>query len=156
MAGYKKIILLAAIFAVSGLYCMLFFEGYLGLSDGNDYAGLARSVIRGEGFQLGHLYPLALSFNDSIPQPNNMWAPGYPVFLALWFMILGMSDTTVLAATIFSVWLLIFAVYMLAGRLVKKKWALFAAALTGLSQTMLATALEGSPEPLCIFADFEK
>lgn len=148
MAGYKKIILLAVIFAVSGLYCALFFNGYLGLSDGNDYAGLARSVIRGEGFQLGHLYPLAFAFSDNIPQPNNMWAPGYPVFLAAWFMILGMSDTAVLVATIFSIWLLIFAVYMLAGRLVGEKWALLAAALTGLSQTMLATALEGSPEPL--------
>ena len=148
MAGYKKIILMAMIFAVSGLYCVLFFEGYLGLSDGNDYAGLARSVVRGEGFQLGHLYPLAFAFNDNIPQPNNMWAPGYPVFLAAWFIILGISDSAVLIATIFSIWLLILAVYLLAGRLVGEKWALFAAALTGLSQTMLATALEGSPEPL--------
>jgi hypothetical protein len=148
MTDYKKIILLAAILVISGLYCLYFFNGFLGLSDGNDYAGLGRSIIRGDGFQLGHIYPLAFSFDENIPQPNNMWAPAYPVYLALWFLVFGPSDSTVLAATIFSLWLLVLAVYMVAGKIAGENWALLAAALMGLNQSMLATALEGSPEPL--------
>jgi len=147
MIDYKKYIILISIFLISGLYCFCFFNGHLGLSDGNDYAGLARSIIRGEGFNLGHLYPLAFSFNADIPQPNNMWAPAYPVFLALWFLIFGLSDAAILGATIFSVWLLIFAVYFVARKIVGENWAIFAAALIGLNQSMLSTALEGSPEP---------
>ena len=143
----KRYILLIVILTVSGLYCLFFFNGYLGLSDGNDYAGLARSILRGEGFGLGHLYPLALYFSTDIPQPDNMWAPAYPVFLALWFLIFGLSDTAILAATIFSVWLLIIAVYVLARRIVGENWAILGAALIGLNQSMLSTALEGSPEP---------
>jgi 4-amino-4-deoxy-L-arabinose transferase-like glycosyltransferase len=148
MIDYKKILLLAAIFVISGLYCVFFFNGFLGLADGNDYAGLGRSIIRGDGFQLGHLYPLAFSFDENIPQPNNMWAPAYPVYLAVWFLIFGLSDSTILAATIFSVWLLVLAVYIVARKIVGENWALLAAALMGLNQSMLATALEGSPEPL--------
>ena len=74
----KSDVILIFILIISALYCYAFFGGYLGLSDGNDYAGLARNILRGEGFSLGHLYPLALTFNSDIPQPNNLWAPVYP------------------------------------------------------------------------------
>ena len=148
MRGYSRYILLVIILAVSLFYCQYFFNGYLGLSDGNDYAGLARSIVRGEGFSLGHLYPLAFAFDDSIPQPDNMWAPAYPVYLAIWFLLFGHSESVLLAAIIFSVWLFIFAGYLLARRIVGEKWALLAAALVGLNQSVLSTALEGSPEPL--------
>lgn len=148
MADYKRYILLMAILIVSGLYCFYFFNGYLGLSDGNDYAGLARSIIRGEGFSLGHLYPLAFSFGSEIPRPNNLWPPAYPVYLALWFILFGMSDSTILAAIIFSIWLFIMAVYFITRKIAGANWAVLAAALIGLNQAMLLTALEGSPEPL--------
>jgi hypothetical protein len=148
MTAYKRYAMLALVLIISGLYCSCFFNGYLGLSDGNDYAGLARSIIRGDGFSLGHLYPLAFSFNAKIPQPDNLWAPAYPVYLALWFLIFGMSDSVILSAIILSVWLYILAVYFVMEKLSGANWALLAAAMIGLNQSMLATALEGSPEPL--------
>ncbi|UCE66075.1 MAG: glycosyltransferase family 39 protein [Candidatus Zixiibacteriota bacterium] len=148
MAAYKKYILLIVILIASGLYCWYFFNGYLGLSDGNDYAGLGRSIIRGEGFSLGHLYPLAFSFGPDIPRPNNLWAPAYPVYLAIWFTIFGMNDSTILAAIIVSIWLLILGVFIVAGKIAGSEWAVMGAALMGLSQSTLSTALEGSPEPL--------
>ncbi|UCC80327.1 MAG: glycosyltransferase family 39 protein [Candidatus Zixiibacteriota bacterium] len=148
MADYKKYILLIVILITSGFYCFYFFNGYLGLSDGNDYAGLARSIIRGEGFSLGHLYPLAFSFGSDIPRPNNLWPPAYPVYLAIWFLLFGMSDTTILGAIVFSVWLFIMAVYFVIRKIAGADWAILGAALIGLNQSMLSTALEGSPEPL--------
>jgi 4-amino-4-deoxy-L-arabinose transferase-like glycosyltransferase len=148
MKGYPRYISLVLVLAISCLYCFYFFNGYLGLSDGNDYAGLARSIVRGEGLSLGHLYPLAFSFDNRIPRPDNIWAPAYPVYLAIWFLIFGQGDTSILAAIIFSVWLFIVAAYVLARKIVGEKWALLAAALIGLNQSVLATSLEGSPEPL--------
>jgi len=143
-----KIVILALVMIFAGGYIGYFFNGYLGLSDGNDYAGLARSLVRGEGFSLGHIYPLALTFDQRIPQPDNLWAPAYPVYLAVWFLILGVSDFSILFATIFAVCLLIFAVYLLGAKIGGPFWGLFAAAMTGLNQSVLGVALEGSPEIL--------
>lgn len=148
MNVYLRNLILLLILLLSMAYCIYFFNGYLGLHDGNDYAGLARNIVRGEGFRLGHLYPLAYTFSHDMPQPNNLWAPAYPVYLAIWFYIFGANDTTILWATIFAIWLLILAVYLVARKLVGADWAVFAAALIGLNQSVLSTALEGSPEIL--------
>jgi len=129
-------------------YVAYFFGGFLGLSDGNDYAGLARSIVRGEGFSLGHLYPLALVFNSNIPQPNNIWAPAYPVYLAGWFFIFGADDTSVLAAAIAIMWLLILATYYLGRKIAGEFGGILATALVGLNQSVLEVSLEGSPEIL--------
>lgn len=148
MNVYLRNLILLLILLLSMAYCIYFFNGYLGLHDGNDYAGLARNIVRGEGFSLGHLYPLAYTFSQDMPQPNNLWAPAYPVYLAIWFNMFGANDTTILPATIFAIWLLILAVYLVARKLVGADWAVFAAALIGLNQSVLSTALEGSPEIL--------
>ena len=142
------LILLLLVFAASALYCSILFGGYEGVGDGNDYAGLARSIAAGKGFLLGHVYPLGLVFNPDIPQPNNIWAPGYPVYLSLWFMLFGASDNVALSASVFAVWLFVVACYFL-GLAIGGRWmARMAAALAGLSQIVLYTTIEGTPEIL--------
>jgi 4-amino-4-deoxy-L-arabinose transferase-like glycosyltransferase len=142
------IILVLVVCAIAALYCGLFFGGYEGIGDGNDYAGLARNIVTGKGFLLGHVYPLGLVFNPDVPQPNNIWAPGYPVYLAIWFFLFGISDGAALAASVFAVWLFVIACYLL-GRAFGGTWmARMAAALAGLSQVILYTAIEGTPEIL--------
>lgn len=148
MRRIARITILLAILIFAAVYINYFFHGYLGLSDGNDYAGLARSIVRGDGFSLGHLYPLALVFNQTIPQPDNMWAPAYPVYLALFFFIFGVNDTAILAATIVAVWFLILIAYYATAKFVGDGWGILSAALTGLNQSVLKVALEGSPEVL--------
>ncbi|OGC96537.1 MAG: hypothetical protein A2W25_02575 [candidate division Zixibacteria bacterium RBG_16_53_22] len=142
------LILLLFIFAVSAIYCAILFGGYEGIGDGNDYAGLARSIATGRGFSLGHVYPLGLVFNPDLPQPNNIWAPGYPVYLSVWFILFGASDTVALAGSVFAVWLFVVAGYFL-GMVMGGRWmARMAAALAGLSQIVLYTTIEGTPEIL--------
>lgn len=143
-----KIAILLFVLIFSAGYLAYLFDGYPGLSDGNDYAGLGRSIIRGEGFCLGHLYPLAFVFNSNIPQPDNIWAPSYPVYLSLWFIVLGDNDTAILMATIFMVWLMIAAAYYCGKTLLGDNWGILAATLVGLNQSVLKVALEGSPEIL--------
>jgi hypothetical protein len=142
------ILALLAIFACTAIYCAIFFGGYEAIGDGNDYAALARSIIRGEGFLLGHIYPLGLVFDPTVPQPNNIWAPGYPVYLAIWFSLLGADDSVALAASIFAVWLLVAGGYILGRLLGGRFMALMTAALLGLSQIVLYSAIEGTPEIL--------
>jgi 4-amino-4-deoxy-L-arabinose transferase-like glycosyltransferase len=148
MKKIRVVSILVVLFALTGFYCYHFFGGYEGLGDGNDYAGLARSIVRGEGFNLGHIYPLALVFNPQIPQPDNIWAPGYPVYLALWFEIFGANDESAVFASIFALWLLILAGYLLGKKVLNEGPGLIVAALIGLSQVVLYAAVEGTPEIL--------
>lgn len=140
------ILILIIALAFSAFYIFYYFNGYEDLSDGNDYAGLARSIVRGEGFSLGHVYPLALAFDERVPQPDNMWAPAYPVFLSIWFVIFGANDFAVGISTVASIWLLIIATYLLGSLIAGRAWGVIAALLAGLNQSVLKVALEGSPE----------
>jgi hypothetical protein len=142
----KPIVIIALLFLFTAIYCFYFFGGYEGIGDGNDYAGLARNINRGQGFTLGHIYPLSLAFDPNIPQPNNMWAPGYPLYLAIWFSIFGANDTTAIFASIFALWLLIIAGYLLGRKVLDERLGLIIAALIGLNQIVLYAAVEGTPE----------
>jgi 4-amino-4-deoxy-L-arabinose transferase-like glycosyltransferase len=142
------IIVIAILFVVSAAYCLYFFGGYEGLGDGNDYAGLARNILRGEGFSLGHIYPLSLAFDPQIPQPNNMWAPGYPLYLSFWFWIFGVNDNAAVITSIIAVWLLILSGYLLGKKIIGDRLGLVVAALIGFSQIVLYAAVEGTPEIL--------
>ncbi|HBC45581.1 MAG TPA: hypothetical protein DEO84_10250 [candidate division Zixibacteria bacterium] len=142
----KPIVIIVLLFLFTAIYCFYFFGGYEGIGDGNDYAGLARNINRGQGFTLGHIYPLSLAFDPNIPQPNNMWAPGYPLYLAIWFSILGANDTAAMLASIFALWLLIIAGYLLGRKVLDERLGLIIAALIALSQIVLYAAVEGTPE----------
>lgn len=142
------LIIIAAIFAITAFYCLSLFGGFEPIGDGNDYAGLARSLVNGQGFSLGHIYPLGFAFSSNIPQPDNMWSPGYPLYLAVMFSIFGVGDKACLIGAILAVWILVMAAYFI-GREIGGAWlALLAAGLTGLNQIVLYAALEGTPEIL--------
>ncbi len=142
------VIILIVLFAFTAIYCSYYFGGYEGSGDGNDYAALARNIVSGRGFSLGHVYPLGLTFNAQIPQPNNMWAPGYPLYLSLWFSVIGIGDKAALYASIVALWLMILSGYLLGRRIGGDMIAILSAMLIGLSQVVLYAAVEGTPEIL--------
>jgi 4-amino-4-deoxy-L-arabinose transferase-like glycosyltransferase len=145
--GFQMIIILA-VFAISAFYCLHYFGGYEGLGDGNDYTALARNIANGNGLTINHVYPLALNFNSAIPQPDNIWAPGYPIYLTFWFTIFGADDKVSIWAAIVAVWILMAAAYLIARKIGGIEMGLLAAVLVGLSQFVLRIAIEGTPEIL--------
>lgn len=148
MKGAFHIAVILLLFAVSAVYCLSLFGGFEGIGDGNDYAALARNIVSGRGLSLGHVYPLALAFNWNIPQPNNIWAPGYPVYLAFWFLLFGANDTSAIMASIATIWLLIIAAYYLGRKIMGPGMAILTAVSVGLSQVVMYAAIEGTPELL--------
>ena len=143
-----QIMIIMGVFAVSAFYCLHYFAGYEGLGDGNDYAALARNIANGNGLTVNHIYPLALNFNSTIPQPDNIWAPGYPIYLTFWFTIFGANDKASIWAAIVAVWILMAAAYLIARKIGGIEMGLLAAALVGLSHFVLRIAIEGTPEIL--------
>ena len=148
MKSAVQIIIILVIFAMSAIYCLHFFGGYEGLGDGNDYSAMARNIASGQGMSINHVYPLTLDFNSKIPQPDNIWAPGYPIYLTFWFTILGANDMVAIWAAIVAVWILMIATYLLGRKIGGMGMGLLAAALVGLSQFVLRIAIEGTPEIL--------
>ena len=143
-----SIVLIIIIAAVVSAYCFILFGGYPGASDACDYGGLARNLVNGKGFVINHVYPLSLVFLPLIPQPDCLWAPGFPIALALAFSIFGISDNVMLGANIFLFLILIIAGYYLALRYTDPKTALVFLVFMGFSQNSYFTILFGSPEIL--------
>src|SRR4029079_3003580 len=131
------VVALGAIMLAAALYCWRFFGGYSELADGNDYAGLARSLARGEGFSLGHVYSLSLAFDSHVTHPDNHWALCYPVYLSLWFLFWGAHDLSALSAAVVALWFFMFSAYLLARRSDARLPALAVAALLALNQGTL-------------------
>jgi 4-amino-4-deoxy-L-arabinose transferase-like glycosyltransferase len=142
------IIILILLLALSAAYCAYYFDGYDGNSDGNIYASLARNIAEGKGFSLENVTPLGLTFNSQIPQPNNIHAPIYALYLSLWFCLFGAGDFIALCASIAALGLLIVSGYLL-GRKIGGDWiAIITAMLIGTSQITLSAVIGGSPEIL--------
>lgn len=148
MKWFVYIVLVGLLFSISAFYCLYYFGGCEGIGDANDYAGLARNLISGRGFMLGHVYPLGLVFNQNLPQPNNIWAPGYPVYLSIWFLFLGPNDQAAIWGSIFSVYLLALAGFFIGRRLGGHLTGFLTLAFICLNQTVLYSAIEGTPEIL--------
>jgi hypothetical protein len=140
------IILIVLIFSAS--YCSHHFRGYEGNTEGSDYASLARNIAAGKGFALENVSPLGLTFNSQIPQPDNILAPGYALYLSIWFWIFGASDFIALHASIAAMALLIVSGYLLGFKIGGNMIAILAAMLIGLSQIILSTVITGAPEIL--------
>jgi 4-amino-4-deoxy-L-arabinose transferase-like glycosyltransferase len=142
------IIIILILLVFSAGYCAYYFGGYDGSSDGSDYASLARNIANGKGFSLENVTPLGLFFNSQIPQPNNIHAPVYALYLSLWFWIFGASDFIALCASIAALGLLILSGYLLGRKIGGDLIAIITAMLIGTSQITLSAVIGGSPEIL--------
>lgn len=144
----KAIVLIVLVMVIAVVYCLLLFGGYSGTSDTCDYGGLALNLISGKGFTVNHVLPLSLVFIPNVPQPNCTWAPGYPVFLAGVFTVLGVSDYSILGANLFLFLMVIISGYFLTKKYVNYEAALIFVLFMGLNQYSYYTILYGSPEML--------
>ena len=145
---FKAILTIAIVLAIAVVYCFLFFGGFAGPSDACDYAGLAANLIKGHGFIINHIYPLSLVFTPSNPQPNSLWAPGFPIYLAAVFSVLGSHDYSVVIANLICLLAILITGFVLAKKHFDFKTGLVFVILMGVNQAIFVNIIEGMPEML--------
>ena len=124
--------------------------------DGCSYATMARSFIRGNGMAPDWVFPINLArapqdhpaepFNYRGNTPAMLW----PLLIAVFFLLLGVADTSVVLAAGACFVAAVPFVYLAADRLFGKRAAHLAAGLFVLNNTLLGYTTRGLSEPLFV------
>ena len=61
-------------------------------SDDRGYAEIARNIVHGKGIVRNFAYPVDINFFNKLPIPDFFHPPGYPIIIAGFFKLFGISD----------------------------------------------------------------
>ena len=61
-------------------------------SDDREYTSIARNIVNGKGIVRNFVYPVDINFFEKLPIPEFIHPPGYPLILAGFFKLFGISD----------------------------------------------------------------
>ncbi len=83
-------------------------------SDERQYVSVARNILSGKGIVRNFIFPLELNFFEKIPVPEFFHPPGYPLIIAGFFKLFGISDFSALLPSYISYFFLIFLFFFFA------------------------------------------
>lgn len=95
-------------------------------SDDREYASIARYIVNGQGIVKDSIMPLEINFYKKIPIPDFMHPPGYPLIIAGFFKLFGVSDSVALLPSHLSYFILVFLVFYFVKKYVNVKTAVAA------------------------------
>jgi 4-amino-4-deoxy-L-arabinose transferase-like glycosyltransferase len=123
----------------------LHFNGFI-RNDNHDYCQIARNFYDGNGYSTSALRPLAYKYFDTLPQPEAIRMPVYPLMLSLMFRIFGPNDFSVVLFNSFFYVLLITLVYLIAFEVSTDNFiSLVAALVTAFMEAFLRDAITAEP-----------
>jgi 4-amino-4-deoxy-L-arabinose transferase-like glycosyltransferase len=76
-------------------------------SDDREYASIARNIVNGKGIVRNFVYPIDINFFEKLPVPEFMHPPGYPLILAGFFKLFGISDIAAVLPSYLSYFILV-------------------------------------------------
>lgn len=76
-------------------------------SDDREYASIARNIVNGKGIVRNFIYPVDINFFGKLPVPEFMHPPGYPLILAGFFKLFGISDIAAILPSCLSYFILV-------------------------------------------------
>jgi len=109
-------------------------------SDDRDYAAIARNIAHGKGIVRNFAYPLDINFFDKLPIPDFFRPPGYPVIVAGFFKLFGISDFVALLPSYLSYFILILLVFLFAKKYLEIKTATLAVLILIFNKEILDTS----------------
>ncbi len=109
-------------------------------SDDRDYAAIARNIAQGEGIARNFAYPLDINFFNRLPIPDFFRQPGYPVIVAGFFKLFGVSDFVALLPSYLSYFILVLLVFFFAKRYLGIKTAALAVLILIFNKEILDTS----------------
>jgi len=83
-------------------------------SDDREYASIARNVVHGKGIVRNFVYPVEINFFEKLPIPEFVHPPGYPLIIAGFFRLFGVSDFVALLPSLLSFFGLVLLLFFFA------------------------------------------
>ncbi len=123
-------------------------------SDDREYASIARNIVNGKGIVRNFIYPLDINFFEKVPVPEFMHPPGYPLLLAGFFKLLGISDFAALLPSYFCYFILLVLLLYFAKRYLDVKTAMTAAVIFIFNKEILDASLVALSEAVYTLAFF--
>jgi 4-amino-4-deoxy-L-arabinose transferase-like glycosyltransferase len=95
-------------------------------SDDREYVSIARNIVNGQGIVKDSILPLEVNFFKQLPIPEFMHPPGYPLIIAGFFKLFGVSDFVALLPSYLAYFILILLVFYFVKKYVNTKTAIMA------------------------------
>ncbi len=110
-------------------------------SDDREYASIARNIVQGKGVVRNFAYPIDIQFFKKLPIPEFMHPPGYPLVLAGFFRVFGVSETAALLPSYLSYFVLIVLFFFFARRQFDSRRAVLATLILIFNHEILEMSL---------------
>ncbi len=123
-------------------------------SDDREYASIARNIVNGKGIVRNFIYPLDIRFFEKMPVPEFMHPPGYPLILAGFFKLFGVSDFAALLPSYLCYFILLILLLYFAKRYLDIKTAFVAGVIFIFNREILDASLVALSEAVYSVAFF--
>jgi 4-amino-4-deoxy-L-arabinose transferase-like glycosyltransferase len=126
----------------------------VGGSDDREYVSIARNIIDGKGVTRNVIYPLDINFFEKLPVPEFIHPPGYPLILAGFFKLFGISDFAALLPSYLSYFILSILLFYFVKGFSGVRSAAMAAVVFILNREILDASLVALSEAVYMLAFF--
>lgn len=110
-------------------------------SDDREYASIARNIVNGKGIVRNFIYPVDINFFGKLPVPEFMHPPGYPLILAGFFKLFGISDVAALLPSYLSYFILVILFFYFVKPYVETQTAVVATVILIFSKDILDVSI---------------
>jgi 4-amino-4-deoxy-L-arabinose transferase-like glycosyltransferase len=110
-------------------------------SDDREYVSIARNIVNGKGIVRNFIYPIDIHFFETVPIPELHHPPGYPLLIAGFFKLFGISDFVALLPSYLSYFLLIPLLFFFVKKYLDVKTAVLASILILFNKEILELSL---------------
>ena len=110
-------------------------------SDDREYISIARNIVNGKGIVRNFIYPIDIHFFEKLPIPEFHHPPGYPLIVAGFFKLFGVTDFAALLPSYLSYFILIILLFFFAKKYLGIKTAVLAAVLLIFNKEILEVSL---------------
>lgn len=110
-------------------------------SDDRGYTEIARNIVNGKGVVRNFIYPVDINFFERLPVPEFVHPPGYPLILAGFFKLFGISDFAALLPSYLAYFILLILLFYFVKRFLDIKTAAIAAVIFIFNREILDASL---------------
>jgi 4-amino-4-deoxy-L-arabinose transferase-like glycosyltransferase len=143
---FVLLLLILAGFVWYGFY-ITHTKGVMG-SDDREYVSIGRNIAMGRGIVKNFMYPVDFNFFEKIPVPEFFRPPGYPLIIAGFFKLFGISDFSALLPSYVFYFLQILLFFLFAKRYLEIKSATVATVILIFNREILDMSLIALSEAL--------